>query len=960
MNANDAAHRPPPLRLPASQRKDRGPGLAWQRAFAKDDVHPFDEVAWERRAATITNMKGDVIFEQRNVEMPAAWSQTATAVVVSKYFRGTLGAPEREDSVRQLIGRVVGTIGQWARDGAYFASDLDRRAFEDDLTWLLLHQCMAFNSPVWFNVGVEKQPQCSACFINSVEDTMESILSLAKTEGMLFKFGSGTGSNLSPLRSSREQLAGGGLASGPVSFMKGFDAFAGVIKSGGKTRRAAKMVILDIGHPDIVEFIRCKEAEEKKALTLIQAGYDGSLDGEAYASVFFQNSNNSVRVPDEFMRAVQTDASWETRAVRGGRTMDTYRARELFTEVARAAWACGDPGMQFDTTINEWHTCPNTDRIHASNPCSEYMFLDDSACNLASLNLMKFVRVDGEFDAARFQRAVDVTVTAQEILVDFAAYPTPRIEANSHAYRPLGLGYANLGALLMTRGLAYDSDGGRAFAGAVTALMHGEANLMSARLAAQIGTFPGYVKNREPMVGVMRKHRAAVAGIDARLVSQELMSTVRATWDGVVQQGEVHGFRNAQVTVLAPTGTIAFMMDCDTTGIEPDIALVKYKKLVGGGTLKIVNNAVPTALTRLGYDAAQIADITGHIDANDTIEGAPGLKDAHLPVFDCAFKPANGTRSIAYMGHLKMMAAAQPFLSGAISKTVNLPTDATVADLEATYLAAWQLGVKAVAIYRDGCKSVQPLSTKREGSDTAAKPDNSLHAGQAPVAPGRPVETVTEKVVYKPLRRKLPDERQAITHKFSIAGHEGYITVGLHEDGAPGEVFIRMAKEGSTLSGMMDAFATAISLSLQYGVPLQVLCDKFTATRFEPSGFTPNKDVPYAKSITDYIFRWLALKFLTTNEAGDTVPVGAPAGGVPIKVRVVQPSGPASEATGRASEASGQVSDGLPCTVRSVAGDGTLFKAHLDSPLCSNCGRMMFPSGACYRCDCGATSGGCS
>jgi ribonucleoside-diphosphate reductase alpha chain len=913
-----------------SQKLDRGVGLTMRRHHTRAGVHPFDEITWERRTAAITNTRGETIFEQKGVEFPATWSQTATAVVVSKYFRGTLDTPERESSVRQLIGRVVGTIGQWGREGRYFATESDARVFEDELTWLLLNQRMAFNSPVWFNVGFEARPQCSACFINSVEDTMESILSLAKTEGMLFKFGSGTGSNLSPLRSSREQLAGGGEASGPVSFMKGFDAFAGVIKSGGKTRRAAKMVILDVTHPDIADFIRCKASEEKKAWALIEAGYDGRIDGEAYGSVFFQNSNNSVRTTDNFMRAVQDDGEWTTRAVKGGRPMDTWKARELMEEVAKATWACGDPGMQFDTTINSWHTCPESGRINASNPCSEYMFLDDSACNLASLNLMRFVGADGELDIEAFRHAVALTLTAQEILVDFAAYPTERIGKNSVDFRPLGLGYANLGALLMTRGLAYDSPQGRAYAAAITALMHGEANLQSARLAEQIGAFPKFEPNRNAMHNVMLRHRAAVGAIDASAVPAPLMGAVRQVWDQTVQEGTRHGYRNAQVTVLAPTGTIAFMMDCDTTGIEPDIALVKYKKLVGGGTLKIVNQAVPAALRKLGYSPDQIADITLYIDQNDTIEGAPNLRDAHLSVFDCAFKPANGTRSIHYMGHLNMMGAVQPFLSGAISKTVNLPNDATVDDVTRTYMEAWRQGIKAVAIYRDGCKRAQPLTTH--------KTTDTKHALEAPAAADEAVLAVAP--AARRDRRKLPDERQAITHKFSIAGHEGYITAGMYEDGTLGEVFIVMAKEGSTLSGLLDAFATAISMALQYGVPLPVLCDKFTATRFEPSGFTGNRDIPIAKSITDYLFRWLALKFLNRGPA------------------VEAETAPAVEAaTGNASEkGTGASAD----AVRTQAGNGVLFKAHLDSPLCPSCGRMMFPSGACYRCDCGATSGGCS
>ena len=934
--------------LPASQKPDRGNGLSCPRYFSKPGVHPFDDVAWERRTASITGASGKVIFEQKGVEFPAFWSQTATAVVVSKYFRGTVGTPERESSLRQLIGRVVGTIVQWARRGAYFATEADYQTFDAELTWLLLHQNMAFNSPVWFNVGVEAKPQCSACFINSVDDTMDSILTLAKTEGMLFKYGSGAGSNLSPIRSSRELLAGGGEASGPVSFMKGFDAFAGVIKSGGKTRRAAKMVILNADHPDIMEFIRCKEKEEKKAWALIDAGYDGSIDGDAYTSVFFQNSNNSVRATDAFMQAVESGAQWQTKAVRDGRVMDTYRAGDVMHTISEATWWCGDPGMQFDTTINDWHTCPNTARIEASNPCSEYMFLNDSACNLASLNLMRFVQPDGEMDVAAFVHATNLTITAQEILVDFAAYPTPQIERNSHAYRPLGLGYANLGALLMTRGLAYDSDEGRAYAAAITALMHGAANRQSAEIAGQIGAFPGYAVNREPMLHVMHKHRAALGQVQSRHVPAPLWQAAQQVWEDVVELGSAHGFRNAQVTVLAPTGTIAFMMDCDTTGIEPDIALVKYKKLVGGGTLKMVNQAVPAALAMLGYGQSQVADITSYIDQNDTIEGAPHLKDKDLAVFDCAFQPANGSRSIHYLGHLKMMGATQPFLSGAISKTVNLPTEATIQDITNTYLTAWKMGVKAVAVYRDGCKRIQPLTTKKTNEDGTA------HGVQA-VAPAAIVEKIVEREVFKPLRRKLPDERQALTHKFSIAGHEGYITVGMYEDGQPGEVFITMAKEGSTLSGLLDAFATAISLALQYGVPLQVLCDKFTATRFEPAGFTGNRDIPMAKSITDYIFRWLALKFLDSGEAdlgGDetahasagTQSQQARSAGAVLQVKVVDPAR--------------QVVD-KPAVADASLAQGR-YQARLDAPLCSACGRMMTPAGKCYRCDCGQTSGGCS
>ncbi|HXG55263.1 MAG TPA: vitamin B12-dependent ribonucleotide reductase, partial [Vicinamibacterales bacterium] len=798
------------------------PGLGYDRFFTKEGLDPFDEVEWDVRSAVIGNDKGSVVFEQRDVEVPKFWTQQATNIVVSKYFRGTVGAPERERSVKQLIGRVVDTITGWAAGQKYFASEDDLQAFSDDLKHLLVYQKAAFNSPVWFNVGFEKHPQCSACFINAVQDTMESILGLAKTEGMLFKFGSGTGSNLSNIRSSMELLAGGGTASGPVSFMKGFDAFAGVIKSGGKTRRAAKMVILNAEHPDIVEFINCKVEEEKKAWALIDAGYDGSFTGTAYSSVFFQNSNNSVRVTDEFMRAVLDDGEWTTHAVRDGAPVATYKARDLMRQIAEATHVCGDPGMQFDTTVNDWHTCPNTARINASNPCSEYMFLDDSACNLSSINLMKFVREeDGEFDVVGFEAAARTMILAQEILVDNSSYPTPAIAKNSHDYRPLGLGYANLGALLMSRGLPYDSDAGRDYAGAITALMHGAAFAESSRVARDHGgPFAGYEKNKEPFMRVMRKHRAAVKNIERTHVPKDLFEAAKAVWDEVIEMGEQHGFRNAQATVLAPTGTIGFMMDCDTTGVEPDIALVKYKKLVGGGLMKIVNQTVPMALQKLGYNHQQVKEIIEYIDENETIEGAPHLKEAHLPVFDCAFKPARGVRSIHYMGHVRMMGAAQPFLSGAISKTVNVPKEATVEEIQQAYIDSWRIGAKAVSIYRDGSKRTQPLNTARDKETAAVAQGFSPAAG--------------------PTRRKLPDERAAITHKFDIAGHEGYITVGLFEDGTPGELFLVMAKEGSTISGFADAFAQAVSYALQYGVPLQDLVDKFSHVRFEPSGMTKN------------------------------------------------------------------------------------------------------------------------
>ncbi len=823
-----------------------GAGLSFSRFFTLSGRDPFDEVAWDTRSALITNEKGEVVFEQKAVEVPSFWSQQATNIVVSKYFRGPLRpkpGEARETSVRQLIGRVVDTITIWARAGKYFATEADLQAFSDDLKHLLVYQKASFNSPVWFNCGIEKKPQCSACFINSVQDTLESILTLAKTEGMLFKFGSGTGTNLSSLRSSRESLAGGGTASGPVSFMKGYDAFAGVIKSGGKTRRAAKMVILNAEHPDVLDFVNCKVEEEKKAWALIDAGYDGAFTGPAYGSVFFQNSNNSVRASDEFMRAVLDDGDWTTKAVTDGRPMETFKAREVMRQISEATHVCGDPGMQFDTTVNEWHTCPNTARINASNPCSEYMFLDDSACNLASINLMKFVDARGEFDAAAFRAAVDTLIVAQEILVDSASYPTPSIEKNSHEYRPLGLGYANLGALLMSRGVPYDSEPGRQYAAAITALMTGEAYAQSARVARDHGgPFAGYEKNREPFLRVMRKHRDAIKDVNAGLVPGDLYAAAREAWENAVDLGVEHGYRNAQTTVLAPTGTIGFMMDCDTTGVEPDIALVKYKKLVGGGLMKIVNQTIPAALVKLGYTDVQVKAIVDYIDANETIEGAPHLKEKDVAVFDCAFKPARGSRSIHYMGHIRMMGAVQPFLSGAISKTVNVPKEATAGEIMQAYVESWRLGVKAIAIYRDGSKRTQPLNTSREKEEAKA---------------------AEARVASQPVRHKLPDERRAITHKFEIAGHEGYITVGLYEDGLPGEIFLVMAKEGSTISGFADAFAQAISYALQYGVPLQDLVDKFSHVRFEPAGITRNPQIRIAKSIVDYVFRWLATKFLS-------------------------------------------------------------------------------------------------
>ena len=904
--------------------RDEPRGMEFPRFFTQAGVDPFDEVEWERRSAVIGNEAGEIVFEQRDVEIPAFWSQQATNIVVSKYFRGAPGTPEHERSVKQLIGRVVTALTAWGREQKYFAGDADLQAFSDDLKHILVYQKAAFNSPVWFNCGFEQAPQCSACFINSVQDTMDSILTLARTEGMLFKFGSGTGTNLSTIRSSREPLAHGGTASGPVSFMKGYDAFAGVIKSGGKTRRAAKMVILNADHPDIVEFINCKVQEERKAWALIDAGYDGSFGGPAYGSVFFQNSNNSVRVTDEFMRAVLDDGTWETHAVKGGRVMDTYKARELMQLIAEGTHICGDPGMQFHSTINEWHTCPNSGPINASNPCSEYMFLDDSACNLASINLMKFVKPDGEFDVPGYKAAVRTLVAAQEIIIDNASYPTKPIEQNSHAYRPLGLGYANLGALLMSRGLPYDSDAGRDCAAALTALMTGEAYAQSARISRDHGgPFAKYDSNREPFLRVMRKHREALKAINARNVPADLYAAARQAWDEAVRLGEAYGYRNAQTTVLAPTGTIGFMMDCDTTGVEPDIALVKYKKLVGGGLMKIVNQTVPMALAKIGYTDPQIKAIVDYIDDRETIEGAPGLKPEHLPVFDCAFKATKGQRSIHYMGHIKMMGAVQPFISGAISKTVNVPKEATVDEIMQAYLEAWRLGAKAISIYRDGSKRTQPLNTSR---DKAASPE----------AVAQP----------KPVRRKLPDERQAITHKFEIAGHEGYITVGLFKDGTPGEIFLVMAKEGSTISGFADAFAQAISYALQYGVPLHVLVDKFSHVRFEPSGLTKNPDVRLAKSIVDYIFRWLATKFLSP-EAQFRV-------GVNNRESVAE----VPEAAGGPQPDQSDRSAAQARNSASVLGPYAAIQNQEDAPPCSTCGSIMVRCGSCYKCtNCGNTSG---
>jgi ribonucleoside-diphosphate reductase alpha chain len=855
-----------------------------RRRFTRPGEDVFESAEWELRKARIQGDGGDVVFEQDDVEVPKSWSPLASNIVASKYFRGHLGTPSRETSVRQLISRVVDKLRDWGREGGYFARPELESTFADELTYVLLHQKACFNSPVWFNLGVVEpngQPvpqQASACFINSVDDSMGSIMDLAKVEAMLFKGGSGAGSNVSTIRSSREKLAGGGMASGPVSFMKGYDSFAGVIRSGGKTRRAAKMVILNADHPDVLDFVHCKADEERKAWALIDAGYDGRFNvaGGAYDSIQYQNANHSVRVSDGFMRGVETGGPWQTRAVVSGEVVDTLDARDVMQEIATAAHVCGDPGLQYDTTINRWNPVKNTGRINATNPCSEFIFLDDTACNLASLNLLQFCDQDGSFAVEDFRHAVDVLTLAMEIVVDFADYPTEKIARNSHLLRPLGLGYANLGALLMQRGLAYDSDEGRNLAAAITSLMCGQAYRRSSEIARRMGPFAEFEKNRVPFLEVMSLHREYAERIPTAGIPQDLHAASQLVWLEVLELGRRYGYKNAQTTVIAPTGTIAFMMDCDTTGIEPELALVKYKQLVGGGVLKIVNQTVPRALARLGYTESQIAEVLEYIDEHDTIEGAPQLADEHLPVFDCAFRAPRGGRSIPYMGHIRMMAAVQPFLSGGISKTVNMPREATVEDIEDAYMQGWKLGLKCLAIYRDASKRTQPLTTRAEE------------------------EPAKEEAV--PRRRRLPDVRSAVTHKFSIAGHDGYLTVGQYEDGEPGEMFLKMAKEGSTISGLMDSVAVVTSMALQHGVPLKTLVDKLSHKRFEPSGFTQNSEIPFAKSVMDYVFRWMGFQYLKEE---------AP-----------------------------------------VVGQE-------DAPPCMSCGTIMTRAGACYLCPTCGESGGC-
>jgi ribonucleoside-diphosphate reductase alpha chain len=928
-----------------------GRALTIERYFTTPGVHPFDTVEWELRTAAVGS------FRQDDVEFPKAWSQNATNIVTQKYFRGQLDSPARERSVKQMIGRVAGTIADWGRQRGYFASAEDGDAFEAELTYILLHQLAAFNSPVWFNVGFEEQPQCSACFILSVQDTMESILDWNTREGRIFRGGSGSGINLSNIRGSMEPLTKGGTASGPVSFMRGADSWAGTIKSGGKTRRAAKMVVLDVDHPDIVEFIECKAKEEDKAEALARAGFDMSIDGDGFTSIQYQNANNSVRVTDEFMKAVEDDGAWQTIARTTGKPIgEPLRARDVMRKIAEAAWRCADPGVQYDTVINEWHTCPNSGRINASNPCSEYMHVDDSACNLASLNLMKFRRPDGTFEVEKFERAVDVVFLAQEIVVGPSSYPTEEIGVNARAFRQLGLGYANLGAYLMADGMPYDSEAGRATAAAITALMTGRAYLQSAKVAAAIGPYERYAENREAHNNVMRMHRDATRHIPAGVCRDgALLAAAREVWDDAVEVGEVHGYRNAQATVLAPTGTISFLMDCDTTGVEPDFSLVKYKELVGGGSMTIVNRTVPLALETLGYTPSEIEQIVAHVNEYGTIVEAPGIKDEHLEVFDVAV----GSRAISHMGHIKMMGAVQPFISGAISKTVNLPSTATVEDIVDAYTQAWKLGVKALAIYRDGSKTAQALRTDAQKEEAAVPQIGSEEFEQAVKD-----EVAKQMAAMGPKRARMPRERQSITHKFNIGGHEGYITAGMYEDGSVGEIFITdVGKEGSTLRGMMNSFATAISIALQYGVPLETLVQKFAYMRFEPEGITQNPEIPFAKSMPDYIMRWLASRFLDAEiqeELGIlTAEVRAKKAGEDAITSISSDTaGPAAPAP---ANGNGGASVSQPPTA-ALTDTPPVRPARLVGlelgPACQQCGGMMQRTGSCYTCSsCGNNTG---
>ena len=924
--------------------------IGLHRLFTSPGVDPYDELVWERRDARISNWKdGTVAFEQRDVEFPVSWSVNAANIVAQKYFRGTLGTIERESSLRQVIDRVVDTISTWGREGGYFADDEEAAAFQDELKYILVTQRAAFNSPVWFNIGVPGVPaQASACFILSVDDTMDSILNWYREEGVIFKGGSGSGINLSKIRSSRELLQGGGTASGPVSFMRGADASAGTIKSGGKTRRAAKMAILNADHPDIEEFIWCKVKEERKARVLRDNGFDMDLDGADSFSIQYQNANNSVRVTDEFMEAVREDADWALVGVTSGDVLRTIRARDLWRQIAQAAWECADPGLQFDTTINRWHTAATTGRINGSNPCSEYVHLDNSACNLASINLLRYLDTDDHFDVDAFRHTVEVVFTAQEILVGRADYPTAQIGDTTRAFRQLGLGYANLGALLMALGLPYDSAEGRAWAAAITSLMTGHAYATSARTASRMGPFAGFAENEEHMLRVLRMHRdASLQLVDAAVVPTALIRAGQESWEAAVLDGEEHGVRNSQASVLAPTGTIGLMMDCDTTGIEPDLGLVKLKKLVGGGTMSIVNQTIPRALGQLGYTPAQVDDIVAYIDREKSILGAPHLTPEHVPVFACSM----GDNTIHYEGHVRMMGAVQPFLSGAISKTVNMPEAATVEDVEALHELSWELGLKAVAIYRDNCKVGQPLSTAKKGD----------------VAAAAVVEKVIEKVIHRPLRQKLPRSRRGRTFEFRVADCKGFATIGEYDDGRPGEIFLTVSKQGSTLSGIMDAFAKSISYGLQYGVPLRAFVEAFTNMRFEPAGMTDDPDIRFASSIMDYLFRRLAIEYLSFDERAElsifTVDERLQPTLPGVDETVVETSTGSEmyadpKSVPSADELAGHMAAGttVPTPQDNTPAAGVIRNA--DAPMCMQCGVTMIRAGSCHACpSCGSTSG---
>ena len=920
-------------------------GIGIRRHYTSADTHPFDQVEWERRDARISNWKtGEVAFEQLGVEFPLGWSLNATNIVAQKYFRGTPDTDEREWSLKQVADRVADTITDWGIRDGYFVSDEEAEAFRAELKFIIITQRAAFNSPVWFNIGVEGVPQqASACFILSVDDKMDSILNWYVEEGTIFKGGSGAGINLSRIRSSKEFLKGGGTASGPVSFMRGADASAGTIKSGGKTRRAAKMVILNVDHPDIEEFIWCKSREEKKARALRDAGFDMDLDGVDITSIQYQNANNSVRVTDEFMQAVVDDTDWHLRAVHGGEIVKTIRARDLMRQISQATWECADPGMQFDTTINHWHTACNTGRINGSNPCSEYMHIDNSACNLASINLLRYLGEDGVFDIEAYKHTIEVMFTAQEILVGNADYPTVPIGDNSRKFRQLGLGYANLGALLMALGLPYDSDEGRALAGAITSLMTGHAYATSARTASRMGPFAGYAENSEHMLRVLGQHRAAAATIDEELVPPALLSAAQQSWDTACELAAEVGVRNSQASVLAPTGTIGLMMDCDTTGVEPDLGLVKMKKLVGGGTMSIVNQTIPRALTKLGYTDAQMDEIVAYINENMSILGAPHIKAEHIPVFACSM----GDNIIHYTGHIRMMGAVQPFISGAISKTVNMPEDVSVEEVEKIHIEAWQLGIKAVAIYRDNCKVAQPLSASKKDDD-----EIDPVAGATEV-----IERVVEKIVYQPIRQKLPRTRVSRTFEFRVADCKGFVTVGEYEDGRPGEIFVRVSKQGSTLAGIMDAFAISVSHGLQYGVPLRSFIEAFTGMRFEPAGMTDDPDIRIANSLMDYLFRRMAIEYLSPEERAEL--------NILTTSERMQPTLPGVDEGIETRQGSEMPVD--PPSIESVTTLLTETQTTMvrevkttnhDAPMCMQCGVTMQRAGSCHACpSCGTTSG---